>query len=135
MYQPTEIVLPSDLCDQLWEVAQHLHFGAAASFMTDFEKTYILASHVLPYFPNKTLKQITCVGLRPSQQIVGHRDAPITAVRYHLPIATNDHCWVHHNGTWQQLQLGSAYTMDPTLWHGAVNWGETLRVHVMIDLL
>jgi hypothetical protein len=30
--------------------------------------------------------------------------------------------------------VGVGYEMDPTLEHGAVNWGETVRTHCMLDV-
>jgi len=45
----------------------------------------------------------------------------------------NDGCWSFHDGVWQQLDVGLAYEMDPTIVHGAVNWGASTRLHLMID--
>jgi hypothetical protein len=73
------------------------------------------------------------VALHPSSQIVAHRDPPIPGVRYHVPLRANPGCWSLHDGVWQQLEVGLAYQMDPTLEHGAVNWGSTLRLHLMLD--
>lgn len=73
--------------------------------------------------------------LWPSSQIVAHADAPIgTSVRFHTPLQTNAGCWSFSEGIWQQLDLGKTYRMDPTKPHGAVNWGDTLRLHLMIDV-
>ena len=122
---------------QLIEQTQMLDQGAAGSFMTDFERTLIILHAPLKQlFPKNTIKQVTLVGLRPSQQIVGHRDEPIEpAVRYHIPLVTNKYCYVFHGGRWQHLKTGWVYAMDPTIFHGAVNWGETLRLHLMVDVL
>lgn len=78
--------------------------------------------------------QARVFGVYPSAQLVGHCDPPIRGTRYHLPIDTNPDCWVFHDGAWQQLQIGQCYEMDPTQPHGAVNWGSTLRLHVVIDM-
>ncbi len=74
------------------------------------------------------------VALWPSRQIVGHTDPPIPGRRYHIPIDTNANCWVFHGGEWMRLEVGHWYEMDPTVIHGAVNWGSTVRVHLMIDV-
>jgi aspartyl/asparaginyl beta-hydroxylase (cupin superfamily) len=74
------------------------------------------------------------VALYPSSQLVAHRDPPITGTRFHVPLVVNDGCWVFHGGWWQQLQLGHLYAMDPTVEHGAVNWGTDRRVHLMVDV-
>lgn len=73
------------------------------------------------------------VVLYPSAQLVGHRDPPIVGTRYHVPLIVNAGCWVFHGGTWQQLEIGRAYQMDPTEDHGAVNWGAERRLHLLID--
>jgi hypothetical protein len=76
---------------------------------------------------------IQFVALYPSRQIVAHCDPPIVGRRFHIPLAVNDGCWSFHDGVWQQLKVGLAYEMDPTIVHGAVNWGVTTRLHLMID--
>lgn len=78
------------------------------------------------------------VTLGASQQIVAHRDAPYTEQpfdRYHVPVQNNPQCWSFADGRWQRLTLGGIYWMDPTAEHGAVNWGATPRVHLLIDVL
>jgi hypothetical protein len=74
------------------------------------------------------------VALYPSSQIVAHCDPPIPGLRYHLPLQVNDGCWVFSDGTWQQLEVGVVYQMDPSLRHGAVNWGHEVRIHLMLDV-
>ena len=78
--------------------------------------------------------QVRLVGLWPSQQIPRHADAPISGQRFHVPLYLNDQCWVFSAGVWQQLREGWIYEMDPTKPHGAVNWGDTIRLHLMIDV-
>jgi hypothetical protein len=81
--------------------------------------------------------EIECVAaviLYPSSQLVAHCDQPLPAPRLHLPLHTNEGCWSFSGGVWQQLVVGEVYRMDPTLLHGAVNWGPTPRVHLMLDL-
>ena len=53
--------------------------------------------------------------------------------RYHIPLQINPGCWVFSDCVWQQLELGVVYEMDPTKPHGAVNWGDTVRLHLLID--
>jgi hypothetical protein len=73
------------------------------------------------------------VALYPSSQLVAHCDPPIRGRRFHVPVQVNDGCWVFHGGTWQQLEVGRIYEMDPTVVHGAVNWGDAVRLHLIID--
>ncbi len=85
-----------------------------------------------------TLEDRVCraamVALYPSSQLVAHTDPPIAGRRFHIPLVVNDGCWVFHDGTWQQLQVGRVYQMDPTQVHGAVNWGTERRLHLMVDV-
>jgi hypothetical protein len=74
------------------------------------------------------------VSLEPSSQLVAHCDPPIVGVRVHLPLVVNPGCWAFHLGVWQRLDVGRVYLMDPTKPHGAVNWGTTRRLHLMVDL-
>lgn len=74
------------------------------------------------------------VALYPSSQLVQHCDPPIRGTRYHVPLDVNEDCWVFHAGVWQQLAVGHVYAMDPTQPHGAVNWGVSRRVHLMVDV-
>ena len=76
---------------------------------------------------------VRVVALLASQQLVGHTDPPVRARRIHIPIRLNAGCWVFSAGTWQQLEEGRCYEMDPTQVHGAVNWGAETRLHLMID--
>ena len=73
------------------------------------------------------------VAVYPSAQLVAHKDAPIAGFRYHIPLDLNDGCWVFHEGTWQQLEVGHLYLMNPAQTHGAVNWGPTRRLHLILD--
>lgn len=74
------------------------------------------------------------MALYPSSQIVAHCDPPIQGMRYHIPLVVNDGCWSFSGGTWQHLEVGKVYQMDPTEIHGAVNWGTEVRLHLMVDV-
>jgi len=91
-----------------------------------------------PFVPNgladRVATHVQLVGLLPSQQIAAHADQPIPGVRYHVPLQVNDGCWSFSVGQWIQLRVGKIYRMDPAEPHGAVNWGETVRLHLMIDV-
>ena len=78
---------------------------------------------------------VKIVGLWPSQQIVAHTDFfHANQRRYHVPLQTNANCWTFHDGTWQQPKTYTTYRMDPNKPHGAVNWGESIRWHLMVDV-
>jgi hypothetical protein len=74
------------------------------------------------------------VVLYPSAQLVAHCDPSIAPLkRYHIPLVVNNGCWSFSGDTWQRLEVGKVYAMDPTELHGAVNWGTERRLHLMID--
>ncbi len=55
-------------------------------------------------------------------------------VRRHVVLQTNPDAWTYHDGDWQHLKRGGVYAVDPTLPHGAVNFGQTPRVHLFYDV-
>lgn len=90
---------------------------------------------VLPPWPGRRVVRLQLVALYASQQIPAHADQSIAPCRrLHIPLLTNAGCWSFHEGAWQQLQPGAVYEMDPAQLHGAVNWGATTRVHLMVDV-
>ena len=132
---PDSIVLP--LTQALQPLIARYGFTSHASFMSEVEETKAICRAVIPKVQEilpGAYGWFRIVGLLPSQQIVAHADPPIAGMRYHLPIQTTLGCWTWHAGVWQQLQERVIYRMDPTEIHGAVNWGETLRVHLLIDV-
>lgn len=141
MYVPIA-TLPRDLLHLLQQAADPLiqQYGAqkAASWMSRVPETIAACGEglvALQAITGGPYGWVRLVGLQPSQQIVAHVDRePIVARRYHLPLRSNPGCWVFHSGGWQQLQIGRLYEMDPTRPHGAVNWGDTLRVHLLLDV-
>lgn len=135
MYTPTSTRFDLPDVEQLLAAVQPLwYWHKADSAMTDHDKTKAAVSPLLcPFFPGKWTN-CKVVSLRPSGQIVAHRDEPITGTRYHLPLQINEGCWVFHSGVWSQLEIGQVYQMDPAEPHGAVNWGETPRLHLLLDV-
>ena len=140
MYLPT----PNRLSD--WEVRDLVRHAAAmppgpgGSAMLDLPPALREEYHIA-LWPIVGRGWSTCrfVGLWPGQQIPLHRDSPITGVRHHIPLALNRYCvQVTENEAGvlicQHLEVGRVYTMDPTQPHGAVNWGETIRLHLVIDV-
>jgi hypothetical protein len=135
MYVSAGWRVPEGLVAQLLALSTTLDLrpGPGGSRGSHYRETQALYEPVLgPLFPG-TWTQATIFALYPSSQLVGHRDAPIRGIRQHLPLTMNDGCWVFHEGVWQQLAVGEVYHMDPTGCHGAVNWGETRRLHLVID--
>ncbi len=82
------------------------------------------------------------VALRPGGYIPFHTDdvakqnrlGKARLRRYHVVLATNPHCWHFHDGTWQRLQRGGVYTVDPAQEHASINLGHTVRSHLVVDV-
>ena len=113
--------------------------GPGGSRMSDARVTEKALRPLLADVFPEPWEYATVIALSPSSQLVAHRDRGVDGkqherTRYHLPIQVNPGCWSFHAGTWQQLVVGRCYQMDPTETHGAVNWGESVRMHVIIDL-
>ena len=123
-------------------LGQHLDLapGPGGSRITPLAETFI--PDVAMTLQIGSVEQASFVALYPSSQLVAHCDPPVrsrwnrsTLTRFHVPLSINEGCWVFHTGTWQQLELGRIYQMDPTQLHGAVNWGTTIRKHLIVDAM
>ena len=103
--------------------------------MSDFQQTLAIYWPLLrDRFPG-VWTSCTVIALYPGAQLQSHVDAPIVGIRHHIPLQQNDGCWSFSEGDWRRLKLGAVYRMDPTKPHGAVNWGATIRLHLIVDHL
>ena len=137
MYELDALLLAPAVPDLLAQAVKlDIAPGPGGSRMSSDKETRFYLEPVLrEHWPELgPITYITVIALYPSSQLVGHCDAPIHATRYHIPLQQNVGCWSFHDGHWQQLQIGRAYTMDPSLFHGAVNWGSTVRLHLIVDV-
>jgi hypothetical protein len=136
MYVEDKRHLPLETVKQWLELAKPFWDpppGCPGSYFAPYgEAKRIFAPALGDHF--HAVQQITLVGLLPSAQIVGHKDAEIPGRRIHIPLQTNPGCWSFSGTIWQRLQVKSGYWMDPTVVHGAVNWGETVRLHLVVDV-
>lgn len=135
MYQTHPLRLSPEQVERVARLAETLDLrpgpgGSTAS--ADAVTTPWFQAVLSEAFPAPWVRSMV-MALWPSSQLVAHRDPPITGTRHHLPLRVNPGCWVFHAGTWQQLTAGQVYQMDPTDLHGAVNWGDTVRLHLVID--
>lgn len=133
-YQPLDATFPVEVCCEIGNRALDLNFpwGPTGTGMTTVKDTKAILGDLLDlHFPGYTRAMVSA--LQPGGQIAGHVDRRAEGPRFHLPLLTNPGCWVYHDGVWSQLDGGRLYTMDPTKPHGAVNWGLTLRLHLLID--
>ena len=137
MYELDGLLLPPAVDDLLAQaIKTDIRPGPGGSRMcADQEARFYLEPTLREHWPELgQIHYLTVVALYPSSQIVAHADAPIQGIRHHIPLQQNDGCWSFSEGVWQQLQIGRIYTMDPTKVHGAVNWGSTVRLHLIVDV-
>ena len=73
--------------------------------------------------------------LVPGQYIPPHRDGHDghCKVRIHVPLSTNPACVFVVGGDAFHMAVGSAYVIDPTEVHSAVNGGASDRVHLIFN--
>ncbi len=138
MYREVPPLLSKEQITRYQQIAARVDLapGPGGSRFANFDQARAAFDHELGMLFQRPLAQITVVALYPSAQIVGHTDHPdnVHGLRLHMPLQLNPGCWVFHDGTWQQLELGRSYAMDPTKEHGAVNWGATVRLHLVVDI-
>lgn len=137
MYIDQHFVFGDASLAHLLEIALRLDLppGPGGSRMADFaqaEAAYQQVTTLRAAFPNPWVS-VTVIALEPSAQIVAHCDQRQSPRRYHIPLQQNPGCWSFHAGTWQQLETGRIYRMDPAEEHGAVNWGATRRLQLILD--
>src|SRR5436190_16148786 len=118
--------------DTLAALAVTVPMRGAASYISAPEETPPALTAQIVELLHVTPIRVAVVTLQPMQQIPLHTDPPIVGDRFHLPVLVNEGCWSYGAGIWQQLSVGRVYWMDPTLPHGAVNWGATPRLHLLV---
>lgn len=64
------------------------------------------------------------------------------ARRYNIAISTNDNCWLYHNsydldngGQRDHISEGELWELNNKIVHTAVNYGETWRTHLIVDVM
>jgi hypothetical protein len=132
-----EVTLPAEECHELLRAAVHLGLAPVASEnykqTSPSETKAFFQPHIGARFPGEW-EMAFMVILFPGMSIPVHTDGIPEIFRRHVVLQTNDKVWCHHDGDWQQLPLGTAWSMDPMRPHGAVNWGKDPRIHLLIDI-
>jgi len=78
------------------------------------------------------------VNLIPNRSLTPHIDVywfHRESRRIHIPITTNDQCFLTFEDRQYHLAVGSMYEMNNRIVHSAVNKGLTNRVHVILDIM
>lgn len=144
MYRRTQLVIPADEMAALKDYVERYvdlspmpgSVGSRITTLTTEQAESVC--QILHLQPGA--RTMAVVTLHVNQQIPAHRDAfDAELIRYHVPITTNPLAWSlseADDGTkidWQHLDVGHVYALNPTRLHGAVNWGDQPRVHLMVD--
>ena len=124
---------------ELVEIALALPFTPnSAGYEDTGGNTKLLHHHFSPWLGEPFIGEwefAMVVKLPQLAQLPVHADEIVVpSTRYHLVLQTNPRAWYYHDGEWEQLETGGIYTLDPTLEHGAINWGVTPRVHLVVDI-
>ncbi len=72
----------------------------------------------------------------PGQTIADHDDVMPESwrVRLHMPLVTNNGCWMWHGGESVHMEVGYAYKVNTEVVHGLHNKGDAARIHFFFDV-
>lgn len=118
---PGEEYLPSFLCknNELWELIDPI--------IKDLEKTN-----------NGRVGRATLVSLPAMQLVTPHYDKALYTHlirRFHIPILTNEKTLFSVDNMYANMEIGDSWRVNNKLLHGVYNFGETDRVHLMVDII
>lgn len=110
---------------------------------TDSRKKIWDASMPLIEFVNTTISsgkiiRGEVVNLGPGQSLIPHIDVywfHRESRRIHIPISTNDQCFLTFEDRQYHLEVGTVYEINNRVIHSAFNNGSTGRVHVILDIM
>lgn len=94
---------------------------------------------------NPVIVQADIARMPPGGDTVMHTDTRYQqrySRRYNLAVSTNDDCWLYHNsydldngGTRDHINEGEVWELNNKIIHTAVNYGNTWRTHIIIDVM
>jgi hypothetical protein len=115
--------------DQLTDTVSRKKIWSAASPIIEFIKDTM---------PDEKIIRGEVVNLIPNRSLTPHIDIywfHRESRRIHIPIITNDQCFLTFEDRQYHLAVGSIYEMNNRILHSAVNNGLTNRVHVILDVM
>lgn len=83
------------------------------------------------------LGRVMLVNLKAGGIITEHKDEGEYAAmfrRYHLPLITNPNCHFYSQGEGYVLKAGNLYELENKKEHSVLNYGDTARVHLIMDM-
>lgn len=97
-----------------------------------------LVEFVNKMIPNGKIVRGEVVNLIPGRSLTPHVDIywfHRESRRIHIPITTNDQCFLTFENRQHYLEVGTMYEINNRIVHSAVNNGLTNRVHVILDVM
>lgn len=96
-----------------------------------------LAAHMAAEIGAERVARVMLIELKPHSRIMTHKDEGAYAEateRYHLPITTNQQCFVRIAGEEKHLEPGDIWWFDKHQLHDVTNFGDEARVHLVMDV-
>ncbi|MCA6126141.1 aspartyl/asparaginyl beta-hydroxylase domain-containing protein [Bradyrhizobium sp. WSM 1704] len=87
-------------------------------------------------FRSDGIRYVRIMRMGPNSCLIPHQDyleLNDEYVRIHVPIETNDRCWNTEDDKIYQMRMGEIWFLDATRIHSAGCFGETDRLHLMLD--
>lgn len=94
---------------------------------------------------NPVVVQADIARMKPGGDTVMHTDTRYQqrySRRYNIAVSTNNDCWLYHNsydlnngGTRDHINEGEVWELNNKIIHTAVNYGNTWRTHIIIDVM
>jgi hypothetical protein len=96
-----------------------------------------LVRKVMTCYPKRyKRKQVFLSNVLSGQRLPPHTDGNDDKCeqRVHVPLKTNPGCRFTCDGEQFHMEVGKAYEINPTLWHGVENFGSSERIHLMFNV-
>ena len=116
-----------DVCFRIFRKVSEYRFDTVCDY---FKSTYVeyLLNKIQELYP---IYRTRFMLSHPKTNLTWHRDL---SKRIHVPIYTNDDCFMVIENSVVRLPFGSTYLVDTTKYHTAVNASKVNRVHLVACL-
>ena len=103
-----------------------------------WDSTLPIIEFIKDILPEGKIIRGEVVNLIPDRSLTPHLDVywfHRESRRIHIPITTNDQCFLTFEDRQYHLPVGSIYEINNRIIHSAFNNGMTNRVHVILDIM
>lgn len=112
------------------------------TYSADQEKlinaVFPIINQVSNYFPELVKVRGEIVNLFPGKKLGLHKDTywfHKHSHRIHIPLCTNANCYQIFEDRESHLEVGTVYEINNRIIHSAYNYGNTNRIHIILDLM